>query len=252
MNQIPFTPSFQLNNKRALVTGGAQGLGLASSAALARAGAHVTIASRNLDTIRSATKKLKELGFQAEGFQLDLTEIENVQKFFNDKEQFDIVVNSSGCTRNSPALETKEEDFDLVMNLNVKGAYFVAIEAAKKMSKGGSIIHISSQMGLVGGIERAVYCASKHAVEGMVKAMAIEWGPKKIRINSICPTFIRTKLTEKTLDDQEKLNWIMSNIKLGELGQVEDIMGAIVYLASDASRMVTGTNIVIDGGWTAA
>jgi 2-deoxy-D-gluconate 3-dehydrogenase len=117
--------------------------------------------------------------------------------------------------------------------------------------KPGSIIHISSQMGHVGGIDRAVYCASKHAVQGMVKAMAVEWGKAGIRINTICPTFIRTPLTEATFNNPERLAWIMDKIKLPRVGEVADIMGAALFLASDASAMVTGTSMMIDGGWTA-
>ena len=117
--------------------------------------------------------------------------------------------------------------------------------------RGGSIITISSQMGHVGGIDRTVYCATKHAVEGMTKAMAIEWGRKGIRVNTICPTFIRTPLTEATFDNPERVAWITEKIKLGRVGEVEDIMGAVTFLASDASALITGTSLLIDGGWTA-
>ena len=140
------------------------------------------------------------------------------------------------------------------MNVNLRGAYFLSSQAAKAMiaaGKPGSIIHISSQMGHVGGQDRALYCASKHAVEGMVKAMAIEWGKAGIRINTICPTFIRTALTAPTFEDPERLKWVMDKIKLPRVGEVEDIMGAALFLASDTSAMVTGTSMLIDGGWTA-
>ncbi|NNK79187.1 MAG: SDR family oxidoreductase, partial [Litoreibacter sp.] len=137
--------------------------------------------------------------------------------------------------------------------VNVRAAYFLAQHAARGMIArgGGSIIQISSQMGLAGGPERAVYCGSKHAVEGFNKAMAIELGPESIRVNTICPTFIRTPLTESTLSDPEKRAWIEDKIKLPRLGRVEDIMGCVVYLASDASALVTGTALLVDGGWTA-
>ena len=253
MVNLPEPPSFRLTKQRALVTGGATGLGLACTIALARAGAQVSVASRNIATINATIEALAQIGINIEGFQIDITHIPSVETFFRNHDPFDIVVNSSGAARNKPAFDTSEADYDAVMELNTKGAYFVALEAARRMSDlgRGSIIQISSQMGLVGGIERTVYCASKHAVEGMVKAMAIEWAPMHIRVNSICPTFIATKLTAEVLKDSEKLAWIMSNIKLGRLGQLEDIMGAVVYLASDASRMVTGTHISVDGGWTA-
>ena len=156
--------------------------------------------------------------------------------------------------KHSPAVDTKENDFDDVLNVNLKGAYFITKEIAKKLikeKKPGSLINISSQMAYVGGIDRAVYSASKHAVEGFTKAMAMEFGEKGIRINTICPTFISTPLTESTFKDPEKLRWIQSKIKLGRVGEIEDIMGAVVYLASDASSLVTGSSLMIDGGWTA-
>jgi NAD(P)-dependent dehydrogenase (short-subunit alcohol dehydrogenase family) len=140
------------------------------------------------------------------------------------------------------------------MAVNLRGAYFLSAEVARGLieaGRPGSIIHISSQMGHVGGVERAVYCATKHGLEGMVKAMAIEWGPHRVRINTICPTFIRTPLTEPTFANPERVRWIEEKIKLGRVGAVEDVMGAVVYLASEASALVTGTSLMIDGGWTA-
>ena len=140
------------------------------------------------------------------------------------------------------------------MDVNVRGAYFLSVGAAHGMiaaAKAGSIIHISSQMGHVGGIDRTVYCASKHALEGMVKAMAIEWGSHNIRVNTIAPTFIKTPLTEVTFSRPERVEWIKSKIKLDRIGEVEDIMGSVLYLASDASSLVTGTSLLVDGGWTA-
>ena len=144
-----------------------------------------------------------------------------------------------------------EADLEAVVNVNFKGAYFLAQEAARGMTNGGSIIQISSQMGHVGGQERAVYCGTKHAIEGINKAMAIEFGPDNIRVNSICPTFIKTPLTEGTFADPAKRAWIDEKIKLPRIGEVEDIMGAVQFLASDASALVTGTSILVDGGWTA-
>jgi 2-deoxy-D-gluconate 3-dehydrogenase len=167
---------------------------------------------------------------------------------------FDAVVNSAGTARHASAVDTRPEDFDAVMDVNVRSAYFLSAWAARGMmaaGKRGSIIHISSQMGHVGGIDRTVYCASKHAIEGMVKAMAIEWGKQGVRINTVCPTFIRTPLTQSTFDNPERAAWIMEKIKLDRIGEVEDIMGAVLYLASPASGLVTGTSMLIDGGWTA-
>jgi 2-deoxy-D-gluconate 3-dehydrogenase len=191
-------------------------------------------------------------GFSAEALVLDVTDTAAVRGVFKAIGPIDILMNSAGLARHSRALDTTEDDFDAVLQINVKAAYFLAQAAARQMvGRGGSIIQISSQMGHVGGVDRAVYCATKHAIEGMTKAMAIEWGPENIRVNTICPTFILTELTKPTFDDPEKRAWIDSKIKLPRVGHVEDIMGACLFLASDASGLVTGTSILVDGGWTA-
>ena len=222
--------------------------------ALAEAGAQVVCAARRADVLQEAVDALVEAGFSAEAMALDITDLDAVRAALVGEAPFDILINAAGLARHSPALETTPEDYDAVMDVNVKAAYFLSVAAAHSMragGKGGSIIHISSQMGHVGGIDRAVYCASKHAVEGMVKAMAIEWGKDAIRINTICPTFVRTPLTEPTFNNPERLAWLMDQIKLPRVAEFEDIMGAALFLASDASAMVTGTSMLIDGGWTA-
>ena len=249
---LPQTPSFRLDGKRALVTGGSRGIGLGCATALAEAGATVLIAARGMTQVEDAAQQLCKAGYSAEGVALDVTDNEAVRTVFAANGRIDILVNSAGLARHSPALETTAEDFDAVTGINIKAAYFLAQSAARQMvGRGGSIIQISSQMGHVGGIDRAVYCGTKHAVEGMTKSMAIEWGPEDIRVNTICPTFILTELTKPTFDDPEKRAWIDSKIKLPRVGQVEDIMGACLFLASDASALVTGTSILVDGGWTA-
>ena len=248
---LPRTPSFRLDGKRALVTGGSRGIGLGCSVALAEAGAHVVIAARSVEEIEASVAAMKEAGMSAEGHALDVTNLEAIREYFADHGPFDVVVNSAGLARHGPSLDTNEADFDAVTAVNFKAAYFLAQEAAKGMPNGGSIIHISSQMGHVGGIERAVYCGTKHGVEGFTKAMSIEWGKQGVRVNTICPTFVRTAFTEKSFQDPEKRAWILGMIKLGRVAEVEDIMGAVQFLASDASAMVTGTSLLIDGGWTA-
>ena len=165
-----------------------------------------------------------------------------------------MLVNSAGLARHTPATETRPEDYDAAFDLNVRAAYFLARAVARGLiaaQKPGSLITISSQMGLVGGPDRAVYAATKHALEGMTKSMAIEWAPHGIRVNTICPTFIRTPLAEQTLKNPERRAWIESKIKLGRVGEVEDVMGAVAFLASDAAALITGTHLLIDGGWTA-
>lgn len=250
---LPKTPSFRLNGKRALVTGGSRGIGLGCAVALAEAGAHVVIAARGVPAIDAAVHEMTSAGMSAEGVGLDVTDLDAVKTLLADHGPFDILCNSAGLARHSKATDTDPDDYDAVMNINVKAAYFLAQQAAISMKGrgGGSIIQISSQMGHVGGQDRAVYCGTKHAVEGFNKAMAIEFGPDNIRVNSVCPTFILTPLTAATFADPEKRAWIDDKIKLPRVGEVEDIMGAVLFLASDASSLVTGTSILVDGGWTA-
>jgi NAD(P)-dependent dehydrogenase (short-subunit alcohol dehydrogenase family) len=248
---LPSTPSFRLDGRRALITGGSRGIGLGAAAALGEAGAHVVVAARGSEELQAAVAAMRDAGLSAEAAVLDVTDGAAVVALLDRVGPVDVLVNSAGMARHGPALETAEADYDAVMAVNVKAAFVLAQEVARRMTGQGSIIQISSQMGHVGGIDRAVYCATKHAVEGMTKAMAIEWGPRGIRVNTICPTFIRTPLTEGTFADPEKRAWIESKIKLGRVGTVEDVMGAVVYLASDASALVTGTALMVDGGWTA-
>ncbi len=254
MIDLPKTPSLRLDGLRALVTGASSGIGLGCAVALAEAGADVVLASRNIKALSEAAEAIIMKGFSAETLQLDISDLVSIDTVLKDQKPFDVLVNSAGLGRHTPSLETSAEDFDEVMDVNLKGAYFLTQTVAKgliKAKKPGSLINISSQMGHVGGVDRAVYAASKHAVEGFTKAMAIEWGRHQIRVNTICPTFIRTPLTQSTFDNPERKKWIEEKIKLGRVGEVQDVMGAVVFLASEASSMITGSALMIDGGWTA-
>ena len=249
---LPQTAAFSLNGRRALITGASSGMGRACAAAMAQAGASVVWAARTAGPLNETVKEIRAQGWDATALQLDQADLDQLEMAMS--APFDVVINSAGMGRHKPALETTPEDFAAVMSLNLRPAYFLS-QSATMALKGagipGSNIHLSSQMGHVGGIDRTVYSASKHALEGMVKAMAIEWGELGIRINTICPTFIRTPLTQATLDDPERAAWINDKIKLNRVGEVEDVMAAALYLASDASSLVTGTHMIIDGGWTA-
>lgn len=252
--QLPLTPSFRLDGRRALVAGASSGIGLAAAVALAQAGAEVVLVARGAARLDALAAAIRDAGGQAWALPLDITDLAATETAVQREGPFDILVNSAGFARHAPVLETTPADFDAVFGLNTRAAYFLARAVARGMiaaGRPGSIIQISSQMGHVGGPDRAVYAASKHAVEGMTKAMAIEWGPHGIRVNTLCPTFIRTALSAVTLDHPERRAWALSKIKLGRFGTVEDLMGPVIFLASDASALMTGSALMIDGGWTA-
>lgn len=252
--KLPRTPSFRLDRRRALVTGASSGIGLGAAAALAGAGAEVTLVARRKAELEQVQDAIRAAGGRAGVLALDITDLAAMAAALAACGPFDVLVNSAGLARHAPALDTTPEDYDAAMGLNLRAAYFLTREVARGLiaaGKPGSLINVSSQMGHVGGPDRAVYCAGKHALEGMTKAMALEWAPNGIRVNTLCPTFIRTPLGEQTLAIPERRAWILSKIKLGRVGEVEDLMGPVVFLASDAAAMVTGTHLIVDGGWTA-
>jgi NAD(P)-dependent dehydrogenase (short-subunit alcohol dehydrogenase family) len=252
--KLPKTPSFRLDGRKALVTGASRGIGLGGAMALAEAGAHVVMAARNLEDITAAAAEVRKAGYSAEGISLDVGDHAAMVKAVGEHGPFDVLFNNAGTNKPLPYVEVTEENFDLITDLDLKAAFFVAQEVAKGMiaaGKGGSIIHTSSQMGHVGGIDRAVYCGAKWGIEGVTRASAIELAAHDIRVNTIAPTFIRTPMTQSTFDNPERVKWLEEKIKLGRVGEIEDIMGAVLFLACDASALITGTSLLIDGGWTA-
>ena len=252
--ELAATPSFRLDGKRALVTGGGRGIGLAAASALAAAGAHVTLVARTKSEIEEAAAAIRARGEQADAFVLDVTDLPAVQTAVGRAQPFHILVNNAGTNRPKMLLDVSIEDFDVIMGLNVRAAYFVAQAVARRLIEAkqpGSIINISSQMGHVGAARRTVYCASKHAMEGFTKAMAIELAPHNIRVNSLGPTFLETPMTRPFFENKVFRDEVLGKIKLGRLGQLSELTGAIVFLASDASSLMTGSALVLDGGWTA-
>ena len=204
--------------------------------------------------IEAAADEIRVKGGRATTLAVDVTDTAAFAAAVREAEPFDIFVNNAGTNRPKPFVEVTAEDFDTVMDLNVRAAFFAAQAVVRRMleaGQSGSIINMSSQMGHVGGARRTIYCASKHALEGLTKAMAVELGPHGIRVNTLCPTFIETPMTKPFFEDPVFRDSVVSKIKLGRIGQVQDLTGAIVFLASDASALMTGSALVVDGGWTA-
>lgn len=253
-DELPVTPSFRLDGRRAFVTGAGRGIGKAAATALAEAGAHVTLCARTEHELRSAADLMRAKGLSAEIMQLDVTDLDWISQAIQAADPFDIFVNNAGTNRPKPFIDVTLDDFDAVMNLNVRSTFFAAQAFARRLvaaGRPGTIINMSSQMGHVGGARRSIYCTSKWAMEGFSKAMAIELAPHGVRVNTLCPTFIETPLTKPFFENAAFKADVLSKIKLGRLGKVEDLMGAIVFLASDASALMTGASLVVDGGWTA-
>jgi NAD(P)-dependent dehydrogenase (short-subunit alcohol dehydrogenase family) len=247
-------PSFRLDGKRALVTGGGRGIGLAAASALAQAGAEVTLVARTQAEIEAAAQALVARGDRAAALPLDVTDLDAVRDTLAAAEPFDVLVNNAGTNRPAYLMDVKVEDFDAIFALNVRAAFFMAQAVARGLiaaKRPGSIINISSQMGHVGAARRTVYCASKHAMEGFTKAMAIELAPHNIRVNSLGPTFLETPMTRPFFENKAFRDEVLGKIKLGRLGQLDELTGAILFLASDASSLMTGSALVLDGGWTA-
>jgi NAD(P)-dependent dehydrogenase (short-subunit alcohol dehydrogenase family) len=252
--ELTKAPSFRLDGKRALVTGAGRGIGLAAASALAQAGAHVTFAARTVSEIETAAQAIRARGDKAQALCLDVTDLAAARAAIEHAEPFDILVNNAGMNRPAYLMDVRVEDFDAIFALNVRSAFFVTQAVARRLiaaKRAGSIINISSQMGHVGAARRSVYCASKHAMEGFTKAMAIELAPHNIRVNSLGPTFLETPMTRPFFADKAFRDEVLSKIKLGRLGQLEELTGAIIFLASDASSLMTGSALVLDGGWTA-
>ena len=246
--------SFRLDGKTALVTGAGRGIGHAVARALATAGAELVLVSRTKRELDEVALEIVSRGGQARVVPFDVTDSAAIRDAFGGLERLDILVNNAGLNRPQPFLEVDEATLDQLLTLNVRAAFLVAQAAARVMvtQGGGVIVNMSSQMGHVGSeLNRTVYVMTKHAVEGLTKAMAVELAPKGVRVVSIAPTFVQTPLTKPFFDDPETREWILDRIPLGRAGTVEDVAHAVVYLASPAASLVTGSSLLVDGGWTA-
>lgn len=252
---LPRPPDFRVDGRKALVTGASRGIGLVAAAALAQAGAVVTLAARSDQELREACDAIREDGGACNHVVLDVTDAQAVNQMFEAMGPFQILVNNAGLNRPKPLVDVEDQDIDAVFDLNLKAVFYVSRAAARSLLKAnlpGSIVNISSQMGHVGSPKRTLYCASKHALEGMTKALAWELGRANIRVNTICPTFIETAMTASMFSEPTFRSWVLERIALGRLGRVDEIMGAVVFMASDASSLMTGSALMLDGGWSAA
>jgi len=245
---------FRLDGKTALVTGAGRGIGRAVALALAAAGAELVLVSRTPSELDEVAREIAPGGGKARSLPFDVTRSDAVREAFAELGHLDILVNNAGLNRPQPFLEVDEPTLDLLLGLNVRAAFIVAQAAARLMVAKGSgvIINMSSQMGHVGSdLNRTVYVMTKHAVEGLTKAMAVELAPKGVRVVSIAPTFITTPLTKPFFDDPVFRKWVLDRIPLGRLGTGEEVASAVVFLASPAAALVTGSSLLVDGGWTA-
>jgi len=250
--------SLRLDGQIALVTGAGRGIGATIARYLAEAGAEVVLLSRTLSELQTVAQQITEAGGRASIRQCDVIDAKALRAIIDELPRLDILVNNAGTNIPEPMIEVTDEHLDHLLNLNIRSCFIAAQAAVKKMlqdpdraKKGGSVIHISSQMGHVGSPNRTVYCTTKHAIEGLTKAMAIELAEHNIRVNSVAPTFVDTPLVRQVVNTDEKRAFLFSKIPLGHLAETEDIAAAVSYLASPAARMVTGTCLKVDGGWTA-
>ncbi len=257
MDQFSMT-SFRLDGRVALVTGAGQGLGASISIAYAKAGASVVLLGRTESYLKDTADAIRKAGGEASLIVCDVTNDKKLRKAVSGLDRLDILVNNAGTNFPQPFIEVSDNHLDAMLDLNVRACFVAAQAAVQVMLKsadlaehGASVVNMSSQMGHVGSPNRTVYCMTKHAVEGLTKAMAVELADKNIRVNSIGPTFSETPMVQRIVDTPEKKEFVTSRIPMGRLAKLEDVAAAAVYLASPAASMVTGTHLIVDGGWTA-
>ena len=243
----------EFSARTVVISGASRGLGLACARAFAERGADVVMLSRSADELEQAAATLRSTGGKAQAIVCDVTQPQQVERVFTALPRCDVLVNNAGGNRPEPFIDVPLETLDRLLALNVRSLFHVAQQAARRMvvQRSGCVINMSSQMGHVGAANRTVYCMTKHAVEGLTKAMAVELGPFGIRVNSVAPTYIETPLTKPFFEDAAFRQDTLRRIPLGRIGKVEEVAAAVVYLASDGASLVTGTSLLVDGGYTA-
>lgn len=252
--EVSVVPDFSLDGRVALITGAARGIGGACAEALAGSGAAVTLVARTEADLVDRCERIRAAGGEARHVVADVTDRAAVEKLFDVERPFDVIVNSAGTSLPQPFVDVDEATLRATIDLNLVGTFYVSQMAVRRLlaeSMPGSIISISSQMGHVGAPERAIYCMTKAGLEGMTKSMAVELARDGIRVNTVAPTYIETEMTKEWLEDPKFMTWLEQSMPMGKAGTLGDVTGAVVYLASGAARMVTGSSLLVDGGWTA-
>jgi NAD(P)-dependent dehydrogenase (short-subunit alcohol dehydrogenase family) len=253
-----YLKNYNLKNKTAVVTGAGKGLGRACAIALAEAGANLIIISRTKKDLDEVSRRIKNLKSKCKSYVCDITDYNEIREIINKQTKIDILINNAGNNRPAHFTKVKTKDMEYMVKINTIATFNLAHLCALKMIKsknrkkiGGSIVNMSSQMGHVGGPIRSVYNMNKFGLEGLTKGMSIDLAKYNIRVNTVCPTFVVTPMTSKFLKSKKFKREVLGNIPLGRFAELSDIATAAVYLASDAASMITGTSLLVDGGWTA-
>ena len=253
-----YLKNYNLKNKTAIVTGAGKGLGRACAIGLAEAGANLIIISRTKKDLDEVSRRIKKLKSKCKSYVCDITDYNEIREIINKQTKIDILINNAGNNRPAHFTKVKTKDMEYMVKINTIATFNLAHLCALKMIKsknrkkiGGSIVNMSSQMGHVGGPIRSVYNMNKFGLEGLTKGMSIDLAKYNIRVNTVCPTFVVTTMTSKFLKSKKFKREVLGNIPLGRFAELSDIATAAVYLASDAASMITGTSLLVDGGWTA-